>query len=98
MSAVCETIEEKVPKTKTSLYMKRWWNEELVDRCREEQRVAQHAYRRRAHPHDLVHKILKAKRSTYASMVEHAKRVHWEEFLSSLDEKNGMDCTQICAR
>jgi len=67
--------------------MKWWWNKELVDRCREVRRVAQHVYKRRAHPHDPVHKILKAKRSTYVSMIKHAKRVHWEEFLSLLDEK-----------
>ena len=78
--------------------MKWWWNEELADRCREVQRVARHAYRRRVHPQDPVHKILKAKRNTYASMIKHAKRAHWEQFLSSLDEKNSMEHAQIHVR
>jgi len=37
---------------------------------------------------DIVHQIIKAKRRIYSSMIEHAKRTHWEGFLASLDDRS----------
>jgi len=39
------------------------------------------------HPQDLIHRVHKAKRNMYGSMIKHAKKAHWEGFLSSLDDK-----------
>jgi len=53
----------------------------------EVRRLAQQAYKRRTNVQDPVHKIHKAKRSIYGTMIECAKRVHLEGFLASLDDK-----------
>jgi len=37
---------------------------------------------------DLVHQIHKAKRNTYSSMIKCTKKVHWEDFLASLDDRS----------
>jgi len=45
--------------------MKQWWSEELMDRHREVQRLAQQVYKKRVHPQDPIHRIHKVKRNIY---------------------------------
>jgi len=40
------------------------------------------------YPQDLIHRVHKAKSTMYGSMIEYAKKTHWEGFLSSLDGKS----------
>jgi len=50
-------------------------------------RLTFRAYSRRAHPDDPVHLEHKSTRRVYATMIEIAKKHHWEGFLGSVDEK-----------
>ena len=83
-----EVIDEKVPRTKLSLYMKRCWTDELTQRHKEVHRLAWQAYKKRAVPWDLVHQIHKACRNTYSCVIEQAKRAHWEDFLATLNDRS----------
>jgi len=38
-------------------------------------------------PDELAHKAYKAARNTYGTMIETAKKTHWEDFLQSVNDK-----------
>jgi len=82
-----DAIEDKIPKTKPSPYMKHWWSNELTSRCKEVCKLAHQAYRRRAHPQDPIHQAHKAIRNMYSAMIECAKKAHWDGFLANLDDR-----------
>ena len=67
--------------------MKWWWSEELAGSCKEVLKLEWQAYKRRVHPQDPIHRVHKARRNAYSSMIECAKKAHWEGFLSFLDDK-----------
>ena len=50
-------------------------------------RLARREYRRRTSLKDLIHHKNKAAWVMYASMIEAAKKSHYEEFLESVDER-----------
>ena len=45
------------------------------------------AYSRKAHPEDLIHQEHKCARRSYATLIEIAKRCHWDGVLKSVDDK-----------
>ena len=85
--AITEMIEVCIPKCKSAPYQKHWWSQELTDRCREVHRLARRAYSRQMEPGDPSHTAHKEARRHYATMIENAKKQHWDSFLTSLDEK-----------
>jgi hypothetical protein len=70
-------VEELVPKTKPSPYMKRWWSTELTRSRAAARRIGRRAYARRGDPTDKVHDEYKVARNQYAAAIEKSKQEHW---------------------
>jgi len=87
MQATTGMIDVKVLKVRPSPYQKWWWSKELSTKRTEVRRLARRAYRRRTSLEDPIHHEHKVTRVMYASMIEAAKKSHWEEFLESVDER-----------
>src|SRR5882724_7795315 len=86
MQVITEVIDTKVQKTRPSPYQKRWWSSDLTQKHIEVRQLTCRAHNRCAHPDDHVHNEHKCMRCVYSTMIEIAKKWHWESFLKSVDE------------
>ena len=84
---ITETVDKIVPKTRLSPFVKRWWSKELSQKRTEVRRLGRKSYTMRGDPDELAHRVYKDARNAYGSMIDIAKRAHWEEFLQSVDER-----------
>jgi len=85
--AITDTIESVVPKLRPSPYTKCWWSKELSQKRAEVWKLGRRSYTLRGHPDEPAHRTYKTARNQYGTMIEMAKRTHWEEFLQSVDDK-----------
>ncbi|KAF7783210.1 hypothetical protein Agabi119p4_2586 [Agaricus bisporus var. burnettii] len=82
-----ETIEEVIPDTKISPYMKRWWTKELEALKKELNRTNRKALKVKYNMGDPIHAELRALKNAYADTIFTAKKKHWENFLEEAAEK-----------
>ncbi|KAF5383195.1 hypothetical protein D9615_004913 [Tricholomella constricta] len=83
-----EAIQEHVPMTKPSPYMKRWWSTELKAMKSATRKLANRAHNHRTVPDHLIHEEYRQKRNSYSEMIRTAKAEHWAEWLEGLDESS----------
>ena len=86
-AAIADMVEELVPKTKPSPYMKRWWSTELTRSRAAARRIGRRAYAWRGDPTDKVHDEYKVARNQYVAAIKKSKQEHWEAFLEEVDMK-----------
>ena len=80
-------IETAIPKGNFPPHQKCWWSPELMTKHTKVLRLACRAYGRRSEPDDPMHQRHREARQTYGLMLKHARKHHWEGFLTSVDEK-----------
>jgi len=83
---VLEVIESKIPKMSPVPHQKWWWSKELTTKQKAVHRLTCKAYGRRVDPEDPAHLEANMARYAYGSMIECAKKWHWEDFLESVDK------------
>ncbi|PPR06479.1 hypothetical protein CVT24_002565, partial [Panaeolus cyanescens] len=91
-TAISDTIEKVVPKSKAVPWKKRWWTRELGELQREAKRAGRRMTRARKKGRgeerigELERKFRRA-RNRYTQAIKEEKQRHWEEWLEELDDK-----------
>ncbi|PPQ81181.1 hypothetical protein CVT24_009472 [Panaeolus cyanescens] len=91
-SAIDDTIEKVVPKTKRVPWRKRWWTKDLENLQQRVKRAGRKVTRarRRGRGRERVEELEKRfrkERNTYTQAIKDEKKRHWEEWLEELDDK-----------
>ena len=85
--AISEMIEELVPNSRPSPYVKQWWSLQLMHVRVETRCLGRRSYTRRGDSVDAAHEAYRVARNRYAEAIEESKKDHWKDFLASIDQK-----------
>jgi len=91
-------IVDCVPKVGMLLYQKCWWSPLLSARHMELCRLTWRVFSKRLEPEDLVHLKQRGMRRAYGTIINNAKREHWEGFLVLLDKRTVWMAHCLCFR
>jgi exonuclease III len=86
--AILTMVDNIVPASKLSPYMKQWWTPELGTQNKNVKKLARTAYTKRqqcAHP---IHAQLKEARNCLSTDIQKAKEEHWIEYLEDIETSN----------
>lgn len=83
-SALQDTIQEVVKRSKPRPDSKRWWNGDLIKARKELYRLRADSYRYRAIEDHPSHNELKTASNLYGEAIIHAKRSHWTNYLEEM--------------
>ncbi|KZP04752.1 hypothetical protein FIBSPDRAFT_673627, partial [Athelia psychrophila] len=89
MDAILTTIESHVPRTRPSVYMKRWWSKELTQMCKHARALGKKSFL--AHLSDPTHAVHEEHRQAcndYADLIDSSKKNCWEDFVTDTEEKS----------
>ncbi|KAF8588922.1 hypothetical protein K439DRAFT_1261534, partial [Ramaria rubella] len=87
-NCITEVIEEIIPKSCPSLFMKRWQSKKIADKRLQTRQLGQNSYSRHSNLDDPIHKEYKCCQNKYGLLIERTKKQHWETFLDMVDEHN----------
>ena len=96
-TALKRTIEAKVPTSRPSAFVKRWWTKELDVMKGKKARLGRKSYNTRAEPLHPNHKDYKRHRNKYTNALFRTKSDHWLEFLADLDERTMWPASHIAS-
>jgi hypothetical protein len=85
-SAILDTIELCVPKSKPVPHSKRWWNKDLELLRKAKNRLNNVSYRFRHDQQHPSHQQLRDARNKFTDAIRSAKQSHWENFLEETDD------------
>ena len=68
-TAIKEAIKEHIQVMKMSLYMKRWWSNELTDLKKQKEHLARKSYRKRACDEDPIHEKFRQAQNKYSEVI-----------------------------
>jgi ribonuclease HI/endonuclease/exonuclease/phosphatase family metal-dependent hydrolase len=83
-TALQETTQEVVKRSKVRPDAKRWWSGELIQMRKELGRIRANSYRFRAITNHPSHSELKMKSNAYGEAIIKAKRNHWTSYLEEM--------------
>lgn len=86
--AIQETIDEHVPVTTPSIWMKRWWTPELTTKRKEVAKLGRQAFKMKDQRNHPAHEVYRRARNDYAQQIKHTKLDHWKDFLNDVDSQN----------
>jgi len=87
-TAIQNTTEQHVPKTKPTPYTKCWWSQELAQMCRQKCRLKAKSFRLWAQHLHPVHKEVRRVANEYTTRIAGAKKKHWEDWLEDVNIDN----------
>ena len=82
--AISETIEDVVPISKPTPFMKRWWSKDIAQLRQVMRSRARLAYRHRSNRTHEAHELHRQARNNYAEAIARAKRNTWTELFWNL--------------
>jgi hypothetical protein len=91
MQAILTMVDNIVPTSKLSPYMKQWWTPELGTQDKNVKKLARTAYTKRqqcAHP---IHAQLKEACNRLSTDIQKAKEEHWIKYLEDIETSNVWD-------
>ena len=87
-TAMLNTIEELVPTSCPSPYMKRWWTQELLQLRSNTRKAGRKAYKKQHNRSDQAHEQYWKARNMYMNAIAKSKREHWDNLLENVDHKS----------
>lgn len=87
-TAISTTIKQKVPKTKQSPHMKRWWTKELTLMMKQKNKLSDISYRMRGLPEHPSHEEHRCYRNQVTEAIRKTKHEHWIDYLEELDQES----------
>jgi hypothetical protein len=86
-TAIKQTIEDKVPKTKPSPHAKRWWTWELTQMLEKKDELSDLSFKMRGLPNHPIHEEHRKYRNQVTEAIRKTKQEHWLEYLEEIDQQ-----------
>lgn len=76
-TAIQKAINEQVPDVEILSKSKHWWTKELMQLCRQSEKLGRKSYKLRHEPEHKVHNMHKNAKKRYDNTLQHTKKQHW---------------------
>ena len=83
VNAIQEAVDEVVPVSKPSPFVKRWWTKELTEIKKTKNKLSRLSYRYRGLLNHPTHTEFKAAAQKLSNRIEETKKNHWTEWLEN---------------
>lgn len=85
--ALDKVIQDHVPTTRISKFMRRWWTPELTAAREAKFKLGRKSYRQQCFPDHPIHEQYRKARNAFSQMLSDTKEKKWRSFISTVDSK-----------